>query len=286
MPRTITALFDRRTDAEAAKERLKDANIDVNNIYVYDKNSAANTEEGNDTYEDRGFWKSVKNAFAPDEDRRVYEEGVNRGGTLLLADVDDEDIDVAVGILESSSPVDLDQRSEEWRASGWDSTASTSRAAGMATTAGMTSSAGMASDRGAMGRDANEAVIPVVEEQLVVGKREVNRGGARVRSYVSEVPVHEQVRLREERINVERRRVDEPLSAGMQGDPFREREIEVTATSEEAVVGKQARVVEEVVVSKTAGERVEEVSDTVRRTEVEVDRDGGLDRDRDGRLDR
>lgn len=274
MPRTITALFDQRSDAEAAKERLRDANIDYENIYIYDKKDAARGDGGNDTYGDRGFWRTVKNAFAPDEDRRVYEEGVNRGGTLLLADVDDTDIDAAVSVLESSSAVDVDQRSEEWRASGWDSNADTSR------------SAGRAGDRPIIGRDANSEVIPVVEEQLVVGKREVERGGARVRSYVSEVPVHEQVRLREERVNVERHRVDEPLPAGMQDDPFREREIEVTATSEEAVIGKNARVVEEVVVSKTAGERVEQIDDTVRRTEVDVDRDGGMDRDRDGRRDR
>lgn len=51
----------------------------------------------------------------------------------------------------------------------------------------------------------------------------------------------------------------------------------MVATGEEAVVGKTARVVEEVVVSKTADEHVEEVDDTVRRTEVEVDRDTDLD---------
>jgi uncharacterized protein (TIGR02271 family) len=119
---------------------------------------------------------------------------------------------------------------------------------------------------------ANEQIIPVVEEELIVGKREVERGSVRVRSYVTEKPVHEQVRLREERVNVERRPVERNLES-VGADAFQERTIDVTATSEEAVVGKTARVVEEVVVSKTAGERVEEVSDTVRRTDVEIDRD-------------
>ena len=124
-------------------------------------------------------------------------------------------------------------------------------------------------DTGTAGR---EEVIPVVEENLVVGKRDVSRGGVRVRSYVTETPVQEQVRLRNERIDVERRPVDQPLSAA-DNDAFRERTIDMTATGEEAVVGKTARVVEEVVVSKTAEEHVEEVNDTVRRTDVEVDRD-------------
>ena len=77
----------------------------------------------------------------------------------------------------------------------------------------------------------------------------------------------------------ERRPVDLPLSSANE-DAFRERSIDMVATGEEAVVGKTARVVEEVVVSKTADEHVEDVNDTVRRTDVEVDRDAGLDPDK------
>ena len=59
--------------------------------------------------------------------------------------------------------------------------------------------------------------------------------------------------------------------------PFRERSIDMTAMGEEAVIAKNARVVEEVVISKTAEEHVEDVNDTVRKTDVEVDRDSDLD---------
>ena len=52
---------------------------------------------------------------------------------------------------------------------------------------------------------------------------------------------------------------------------FREGTIEVTETSEVPVVAKEARVVEEVVVGKTATDRTETVRDTVRRTDVEVE---------------
>jgi uncharacterized protein (TIGR02271 family) len=71
--------------------------------------------------------------------------------------------------------------------------------------------------------------------------------------------------------------VDQPLSAA-DADAFRERTIDVTATGEEAVVGKNARVVEEVVVSKTAEEHVEQIDDTVRKTEVDIDRDTDVER--------
>ena len=102
----------------------------------------------------------------------------------------------------------------------------------------------------------------------------MDRGGVRVRSYVTETPVHEQIRLRNERVNVERRPVDREVSGT---DAFRERTIDMTATGEEVVVGKTAHVVEEVVVSKTVNDRVEQIDDTVRRTDVEVDRDEGVD---------
>ena len=270
MTSTITALFDNRSDADAAKERLKAAHVDVNHIHVHDKASAGYKDTGYSTHEDRGIWDSIKHAFLPDEDRHTYEEGVRRGGVLLTADVDDSNVDEAVAVLEQANTIDIDDRSNEWRSNGWDYPAAGAAIGGGAALSSVCTAAPVAST------SEREEVIPVVEEELVVGKRDVDRGGVRVRSYVTETPVHEQIRLRNERINVERRPVDLPLSAA-DGDAFRERSIDMVATGEEAVVGKTARVVEEVVVSKTADEHVEEVDDTVRRTEVEVDRDTDLD---------
>ena len=279
MSSTITAMFDTRADAEAAKERLKQSNVDADHIHVHDKSSAGYKEQGYSTHEDHGFWVSVKNAFLPDEDRHTYEEGVRRGGAVLTADVDEDDVGRAVQVLEEAGSVDVDDRASQWRQSGWDYPAG---ATGASAFGGLgdrdTTDRDMVADR-ARASGSQEEVIPIVEEQLVVGKRDVDRGGVRVRSYVTETPVHEQVRLRNERVNVERRTVDQPLSAA-DGDAFRERTIDMTATGEEAVVGKTARVVEEVVVSKTADERVEQIDDTVRRTDVEVDRDEGMTTDR------
>lgn len=114
-----------------------------------------------------------------------------------------------------------------------------------------------------------EITLPIVEEQLSVGKRTVERGGARVRTHVEEVPVQEQVQLREEHVHVERRPVDRPV--GNAPEAFREGVIEVTEQAEVPVVSKEARVVEEVVIGKDVTERQETVRDTVRRTDVEVD---------------
>jgi len=119
-----------------------------------------------------------------------------------------------------------------------------------------------------------QTAIPVVEEEVAIGKREVERGGVRVRTEVQERPVEEQVRLREEHVTVDRRPVDRPASQAdinraQQGGTF-----EVREKSEEAVVQKNPRVVEEVVVGKETRERAETISDVVRRTDVEVEQLG------------
>jgi uncharacterized protein (TIGR02271 family) len=115
--------------------------------------------------------------------------------------------------------------------------------------------------------------IPIVEERLRVGKRDTSMGRVRVRSYVVETPVEEQVTLRQEHVDVERRVVDRPVTDADR--LFQERTIEATESSEEAVIAKEARVTEEVVIRKEVDEHTETVRDTLRRTEVEVDRDPG-----------
>jgi uncharacterized protein (TIGR02271 family) len=114
-------------------------------------------------------------------------------------------------------------------------------------------------------------VIPVVEEQLEVGKRQVNQGRVKVRSYVVETPVSEQVSLRKETVQVERRPMDRAMAVGE--DAFKERTFEATATSEEPVVSKQARVTGEVALTKDVEQRTQTVADTVRSTKVDVEDD-------------
>jgi uncharacterized protein (TIGR02271 family) len=121
--------------------------------------------------------------------------------------------------------------------------------------------------------ESGDQVIPVAQEQLRVGKRDVSHGRVRIRSYVVETPVEEQVTLREERVAVERRLVDRALGDAEQA--FQERTIEAEERGEEAVVSKEARVTEEVVIRKEAEQRTETVSDTVRQTEVEVEDERG-----------
>ena len=143
-------------------------------------------------------------------------------------------------------------------------------------TTGATTDYGSRDYAGAKGADlraGDEEVIPVIEEQIRVGKRDVARGRVRVRSYVVETPVSEQVNLREESVQIDRRPVDRALTGAE--DAFRDRTIEAEERREEAVVSKDARVKEEISLRKDATERQETVSDSVRRTEVEVEDERG-----------
>ncbi len=117
---------------------------------------------------------------------------------------------------------------------------------------------------------AGETVIPIVEEELVVGKRAVQRGGVRVYRRMVDTPVEQSVNLREEHVTVDRQPVNRAVTEGdlaTAGD----RTIELTETAEVAVVGKTAQVVEEVRIGKEATEHAERVHDMVRRTEVDVE---------------
>jgi len=114
------------------------------------------------------------------------------------------------------------------------------------------------------------------EETLAVGKRAINRGPTRIRRYVFDTPAEEQVALRDETVSIERR----PVADGrpVTNADFTDKVVEVTETAEEAVVSKSARVKEEVVIHKEATEHTETVRDTVRREEVEITKEPGVER--------
>lgn len=193
-----------------------------------------------------GLLGSLTGAGVDEADAKGYADHVGRGGTLVTVRASDDMAMQVEHILEHG----------EARAA----TASVTPASTASRTAPATAPMGTGTDD----------TIQVVKEGLVVGKRQVEGGAVRVTSHVVETPVEEQVALHQERVSVERRPINRPLT-GAAADAFRERTVSARAMSEEAVVGKEARVVEEIGLRKEATDRVETVRDTVRETKVDVE---------------
>jgi len=82
------------------------------------------------------------------------------------------------------------------------------------------------------------------------------------------------VRLREEHIQVNRTPVNRPATEA-DFDTFKEGTVTMTESAEVPVVQKTARVVEEVSLGKTASQHTETITETVRETEVDVERVAG-----------
>jgi uncharacterized protein (TIGR02271 family) len=271
MDQTVIGVFDTYDHAERAKQQLIARGFSANDVQVRAHgadlagtgSSSTATTATTTTDHDVGFMDSVRNFFSdlfgPDaDDAGHYSEAVRRGGAVVAVTVSDESrVDSAREALAATGAVDIEKRVSEWKQTGYQ---------------------GYRSDAAPYTRDeiAQERarVIPVVEEELEVGKRQVDLGAVRVVSRMVETPVNESVTLREEHANIERRPVDRPASEADLAN-LRDESIEVRETAERAVVSKTARVVEEVTVGKTATEHTEQVSDSVRRTVVDVQNEGG-----------
>lgn len=121
------------------------------------------------------------------------------------------------------------------------------------------------------GNGATEEVIPLGEEVLEIGKRTEHRGTARIRRFVIETPVEQEVTLYSERVVVERRR---PVNDAITGEILTDVTIEVIETEEVPTIEKRSRLREEIVVRTERSQRVEMVRETVRRDEVEIEQPG------------
>jgi uncharacterized protein (TIGR02271 family) len=232
MAKTVIGLFDDHREAQPIVHALVDDGFRREDIRTLTRQEEASVG-------------TLTAHGVPEAEAQAYAEAVRRGGAVVLVDAADDRANRAVAIMERSPAVDRETRT----------------------------GADVARERGRAGArevETGDVKVPVVEEELHVGTRQVQRGGVRLYTRVTERPVEETVRLRDETVHVERHPVDRPATEADVA-AAKEGTIEVTETDEEAVIAKQARVVEEVVVRKDVQEHTETVRDTVRRTEVEVE---------------
>ena len=282
--RTVVGVFDDRSTAQNVVEELVNSGFNRSNIEINSHDSyASDAARGNTglTGEPRdhsgggigGFFRRMFGDNQPDEYGH-YAEAVRRGSSMVCVTTDDQNVERAADILDRGGAVDVDSRAQSWKQRGY---------GGYDASAAPLSSDEIAHERQYYQQDTDTRSIPVVQEELEVGKRTVQRGGVRVFNRVVEQPVEEQVSLREEHVRVDRHATDRAATpADLRGGEV----IEVTEMAEEPVVGKRSRVVEEVTVGKETTQRTETIRDTVRRTDVDVEQlHGGSDYATDFRSD-
>ena len=263
---SVSAMFDTNADAQNAVSRLETLGISRTQIRTVE-GAAQSTEQRASTTDDKGFWDSLGDFFFPDEDRYTYAEGLSRGGVLVtVTGLTAAHYDQVLDILDDEGTVDLAEREESWRSEGWGGYEVSPHVTGARTVGSAVGADGSYADTSSKTDDES---IPIVEEQLRVGKRDTSHGRVRVRAYTVEEPVSETVNLREDRVELERRPVDRAVTDV--DTAFQDRTVEAEEFVEEAVVSKEARVVEEVSLRKTSDTRQETVTDSVRHTEVEID---------------
>ncbi len=274
MSKTVVGLFSSYAKAQEVKQQLVASGFQSQNITVVandDAEVASDSSYGTGANRSTtgstagGIGEKIGNYFrnltgGDDTAHEHYATGVNSGGALVAVTVDDAAAAQTASLLTQHGAREIEgQYGAGSTASGYGATSTGAYAATTGTATGRTSTEAL-----------GETTIPIVEEELVVGKRQVDRGGVRIYSHVTERPVEANVSLHEESINVERRAVNRAATAADfaagSGAP-----IELRATGEEAVVGKASRVVEEVLVGKQGSDRTDTVHDSVRKTEVEVE---------------
>ncbi|HEX7359244.1 MAG TPA: YsnF/AvaK domain-containing protein [Bryobacteraceae bacterium] len=240
---TLVAIFRDALSANNAVEELKANGFTSSDIHVSSEEPAYTTEEPHRRAGGIKGWFSSLFGKGNDEYRTHYEDMLQSGNVLVGIDATGEDVDRAVDILNGYSPMEV--RPAE--------TPSMEYTPG--TTTGQTTG--------------ETRSIPVVEEELKVGKRAVLRGGVRVYSRTVEEPVEENINLQQEHVRVERQPANRP--ADESDFHAGEQEIEVKEYAEEPVVSKEARVVEDVRIGKDTDQRTETIRDTVRHTETDVE---------------
>ena len=275
---SLVAVYELHALAERARDRLMQLGIPATDIRL----SADSVERGVESEHRGGFWDWLFGEDIPEHDRSWYDTNLRGGRTAVSVLVRDQAERGRVAeVLEEFDPIDFDQRAAvptaETGIAGRVGPMAGSEMAEGAMSPGVIPQpplAGATPPAGAVGAVSSERdqVIPVVKEELDVGKRASERR-YRIRTYVVERPVEESVTLRDERVIIEHRPVTGERAVGGAELP-QEREYEVIERHEEPVVAKQARRVEDVVVRKEADERTEVVRDTVRETRVDVDKEG------------
>lgn len=270
MSLTVIGIFDKHSEAQQAVDQLISNGFDRSEVdFSAQMGEFADADEQTATL-DEGVGNFFSSMFDDEDDAHRYARAATRRSVVTVHARTDERAEQAANILDDNGAIDVKERVPVLDSLTRKPSASMGAAF-------LSDEELKAADQAAPVTTNNDQTIKVIEENLEVGKREVNRGSVRVRSRIIARPVEESIRLRKERVTLQRKPVSRPATAA-ELDAFGNSEIKVTEHAEIPIISKTANVVEEIVLGKETNVREEVIRDTVRKTEVDVDQLGSTDR--------
>lgn len=254
MSHTVIGIFRSSEQAREATQYLfsngfSDSAVDISYTHTED----TTTQVGSQRSASAGSYKDnsdsigsfFDNLFGDDKDEARKFSDAGRQGTIVTVHAKSvEEAESAAKILDNYGAIDIDESAQHH-------------------------SSESNTDIESAHRTESDA-IPVIEEEMHVGKRQKETGGVRIKSRIIEKPVEEKIRLRSEHVNIERNPVNRPATEE-DFNNFKEGSTEVRETKEVPVVNKDSKVVEEVSLEKGVTQNEKTVQGTVRKTHVDTD---------------
>jgi uncharacterized protein (TIGR02271 family) len=273
---TLVAVYDTPPHAEAAVKALKAAGFDESDISVFD---SARLKAGRTSLspgvKEAGLWHRLFGTDVHEHEANIYGQTVEDGGVVISVRVPESEVAHASAVLNIHRPVDVHDRAV---------TSGIAQAAHVEAVEKKLAALPLADEQQVAVSPklaaAQPDVLRLAEEHLEVGKEMHETGRTRVRRFVTEREVAQDVTLHEEHAEVLRKAVSDPTFVGE--IDWADGTIEIIETAEHALVNKTARVVEEVGLKKIGSDHVETIRDKLRRQQVEIERlgaDGKVIRD-------
>lgn len=249
----IVTLFDTTEHARAAERNLIKAGFDEDDISIIEGHHIREHEDEN---KGADIWKRLFGNNVEEEHGQIFSEAVRTDGAVLSLKVKEEQQAAALAILNRHQTVDISSRLP----------AGQPQAGGIAPVASEEITRPWLT-----GDESEDEILQLAREELDVGKRLVREGSTRIRRYVTEEDVSENVKLREQHAEIFRHKSDgRSVDAG--DVDWSEKEVVVEEFSEKPVINKTVHIAEEVQVKKVNTEHDETVTGTVREQHIDVER--------------
>lgn len=261
---TLVAAFDTSEHAMAAVKALEAGGFHPADISVIDSSRLTAAKGVDIAAHPPGLWQRLFGADLHKYEATVYADTIEDGGTVVSVRVPHDQVAQASGILDLYRPINVHDRAV---------TSGVAPAAHVETAAKAIAAMPLAADQAvavtAKLAKMHSDVLQLAEEQLQIGKKNVETGRTRVRRFTTEQDVSQEVTLHEEHAEVLRTALTQP--AALEEIDWADRELEVVETREQALVNKTARLVEEVALRTKGADHLETIHEKLRRQQAEVE---------------